>query len=168
MILDRAADASDFEDVLACLRDEHEGNIPTRIDVISKAYIALCDLSQEDLSHWQMPFENIAKELEIGNIVRSTLQHIFHNHHDIFGRKAMHKAFLIAQQMEAWLVFAHMALHIAINHIVFTNEMWVEFNSACHAFNISWKCKLDSNEWAIHEKEVSTIWVRFWEAICMG
>lgn len=70
-----------------------------------------------------MPFEDIAKELGIGNIARSTLEHIFHDHHDIFRCKATHKPFLSVEHMEARLAFAHMALHIAMNHIVFTDKM---------------------------------------------
>lgn len=142
--------------------------MPTRIAEGSQTSIALRDLSQQDEIHWQMPFEDIAKELGITNIARSTLEHIFHDHHDIFRRKATHKPFLSAEHMEARLAFAHMALHIAMNHIVFTDEMWVEFNSIRRAYNVSRTRGGDSNEWAINNKEVTTIRVMFWGAICMG
>lgn len=110
--------------MLACLDNEHGGGLPPKIAEHSKASVALRDLSQQDEAHWQMPFEDIAKELNI-NVARSTLEHVFHDHHDIFRRKATHKPSLSADHMEARLAFAHIALHIAMNHIVFTDEMWV-------------------------------------------
>ncbi|RPA92059.1 hypothetical protein L873DRAFT_1711657, partial [Choiromyces venosus 120613-1] len=58
----------------------------------------------------------------------STLEQIFHSQHNIFRRKPAHKASLSYENLEARLVFAHMTLQIAINTIVFTDEMWVEFN----------------------------------------
>ncbi|RPB04650.1 hypothetical protein L873DRAFT_1928331 [Choiromyces venosus 120613-1] len=90
--------------------------------------IALRDLSQKDEEHWQMPFPEIAKELNI-TATRSTLEQVFHSQHQIFRRKPAHKPSLSPEQMEARLAFAHMALQIAINTVVFTDEMWVEFNS---------------------------------------
>lgn len=53
-------------------------------------------------------------------------------------------------------------------HIVFTDEMWVEFNSIRRGFNVSRTRGHDTNKWAIHNKEVTTIRVLFWEALCMG
>ena len=76
-----------------------------------------------------MPFLEIAKELGIP-VARSTLATVFHGHHNIFRRKPMSKPYLSETQIEAHLHFAHMALHIAIHNIVFTDEMWGEFNSA--------------------------------------
>lgn len=163
----RAMDSEDFEDVLACLESEYGGGMPPKIAEGSEASIALHDLSQKDETYWQMPFEDIAKELGI-SAARSTLEHVFHDHHDIFRRKATHKPFLSAGHMEARLAFAHMALHVAMHHIVFTDEMWVEFNSIRRAFNVSRKRGVDPNEWAIHDKEATTIRVMFWGATCMG
>lgn len=102
--------------------------MPSKIAEGSEAFIALRDLSQQDETHWQMPFEDIAKELRI-TVARSTLEHIFHDHHDIFRRKATHKLSLNADHMEARRAFAHMALCVAMRRVVFTDEMWVEFNS---------------------------------------
>ncbi|RPA96404.1 hypothetical protein L873DRAFT_1694580, partial [Choiromyces venosus 120613-1] len=62
----------------------------------------------------------------------STLEQIFHSQHNIFRRKPAHKASLSFEHLEARLVFAHMVLQIAINTIVFTDEMWVEFNKPQH------------------------------------
>lgn len=61
-----------------------------------------------------------------------------------------------------------MVLHIAIHHIVFTDKMWVEFNSIRRARNVTRKRSVDLNEWAIHDKEATTIRVMFWGAICLG
>ena len=90
--------------------------------------IALYDLSQKDEEHWQMPFKDIAKELGI-QAARSTLQHVFHDQHGLSRRKATYKPFLSSQHIESWLAFCHMALNIAIREFVFTDEMWIEFNS---------------------------------------
>lgn len=70
--------------------------------------------------------------------------------------------------MEGWLAFAHMALYIAINHIDFIDKRWVEFDSVRRIFKMSQKHRIDSNQWAIHDKKVSTILIMFWAAICMG
>lgn len=99
--------------------------MPVKISEGSTQSIALRDLSQKDETHWQMPFEDIAKELDTGlHIAQSALEPIFQDHHDIFRRKATHKPYLSAKHMEARLAFAHMALNIAIHQIVFTDEMW--------------------------------------------
>lgn len=141
--------------------------MPGKIVEGSAESIALHDLSQKDETHCQMPLEDIAKELGI-HAARSTLEHVFHDHHNIFRRKATHKPYLTAEHMEARLAFAHMALHIAMHHIVITDEMWVELNSIRRAFNLSRKRGVDPNEWAIHDKKATTIRVMFWGAICMG
>lgn len=138
--------AEDFEDVLACVEDEHRDGRPTRIAEDLEASIALHDLSQQDESHWQMPFEDIAKELRISNIALSTLKYIFHDYHDIFRRKATHKPYLSAEHIEVSLEFAYMALHIAMNYIVFTDKMWVEFYSIRRALNVSQKRRVNPNE----------------------
>lgn len=132
----RAADSNVFEDVLACLGSEYGGGRPSKIAEDSEESIALYDLSQKDEIHWQMPFEDIAKELGI-SAARSTLEHVFHDHHDIFRRKTTHKPFFSATHMIVWLAFAHMPLYIAMQRIVFTDEMWVEFNLIRRAFNVS-------------------------------
>lgn len=75
--------------------------MPTRIAEDSKVTIALHDLLQKDEVHWQMPFEDVAKELGIENIAHSTLEDVFHNHHDIFRRKATHKPRLSANHMKS-------------------------------------------------------------------
>lgn len=155
--------------MLACLEDKHDGRRPVKIPEGSEASLALRDLSQKDEAHWQMPFEDIAKELEI-QAARSTLENVFHDHHNIFRRKATHKPSLSAEHIESRLAFAHMALHIAIQWIVFTDEMWVEFNSTRRQRNVSRVKGVDPNEWAIHDKdgEKPTIRVMFWGAICLG
>lgn len=66
--------------------------------------------------------------------------------------------------MEDQLAFAHM--DIAINHIVFTDKM-CELNSIRGAFNKPQKHTLDPNQRATHDKEISTIRVMFWTAICL-
>jgi len=84
--------------------------------------MALGELSQSDEEHWQMPFTDIAKELNI-YAARSTLEKVLHDHHGLFRRKATHKPILTRNHIEACNALAHMALKVAMEHIVFTDEM---------------------------------------------
>ncbi|KAG0131562.1 hypothetical protein HOY82DRAFT_646266, partial [Tuber indicum] len=165
---ERAADKNDFDDVLGCLTDVHGGGREARFPEGGRESMALAELSQKDEEHWQMPFLDIAKELNIF-AARSTLEKVFHDHHNLFRRKATHKPFLTYDHIEARLAFAHMALRIAIEHIIFTDEMWVEFNSTRRRTNVTRKRGADPNEWALHDKQDDrTIRVMFWGAICLG
>lgn len=70
--------------------------------------------------------------------------------------------------MEARLAFAHTTLHIALHHIVFPGEIWVEFNLILRAYNVGRKRSIDLHDWAIHNNEVITVQVMFGAAIYMG
>jgi hypothetical protein len=89
-----------------------------------------------------MPFPEIAEELyqETGDDIydqpRSTLEHIFHEHHHIFRRKAPRKLDLSLVRIEACIAFGHMALQIAIHLIVFTDEIWIVFRAAQRQGNV--------------------------------
>ena len=115
-----------------------------------------------------MPLTDIAKELNIYT-ARSTLEKVFHYHHGLFGRKATHKPVLTRNHIEAHLDFAHMALKVAIEHTVFTDKMWVEYNLTRWRKNVTRKCGVDPNKWELQEKQDGrTIRVMFWGAICLG
>lgn len=118
-----------------------------------------------------MPFPEIVKELGI-RAVRSTLEHVFHEQHNIFRRKPCHKPGLTAEHIEACLAFAHMALNIAMNTIVFTDEMWVEFNPKPrqHWQNVSRVRGENLYQWALHNKnkDCNPIRVMFLGAIATG
>jgi len=109
---------------LACLEDQHGRGRPQKIPEGSEEFIALYNLSQKDEEHWKIPFEDIAKGLEI-QAAQSTLEHVFHDQHGLFRSKATHKPFLSPQHMESPLAFCHMALNISIREIVFTDERLV-------------------------------------------
>ncbi|RPB03839.1 hypothetical protein L873DRAFT_102402 [Choiromyces venosus 120613-1] len=81
----KAADKHDFEDVLSCLEDIHIGGRLARFLEGSAESVALGELSrsQKDEEHRQMPFIDIAKELNI-YAAWSTLEKVFHNHHGLF------------------------------------------------------------------------------------
>ena len=79
----RAADLSDFEDILACLEDVHRGGREQRFPEGSAQSEALRACSQQDEEHWQMPFPDIAKELGIV-AARSTIESVFHLQYQIF------------------------------------------------------------------------------------
>ena len=147
--------------------EEHHGP-EAKIPEGSVQSEALRALSQSDELHWQMPFLDITKELGIP-AARSTLETVFHGHHNIFRRKPMTKPYLSQTQIESRLHFAHMALHIAIHSIVFTDEMWVEFNSARRQTHVSRIRGADPFRWTIHNKNSdATIRVMFWGAIVIG
>lgn len=61
---------------------------------------ALRDLSQQDEIQWQMPFEDMVNHFTFGQIAWSTVKHIFHDQHDNFRYKAVHKPFLRIEHME--------------------------------------------------------------------
>lgn len=115
-----------------------------------------------------MPFKDIAKELGI-QAARSTLDHVFHDQHRLFKRKATYKSSLSPQHVESRLAFCHMAFKIAIREIIFTNEMQIEFNSVRREESVTRKCGVDPHQWAIHRKQnLTTIRVIFWGAICLN
>jgi len=155
--------------VLACLEDAHGGGREQRFPYGSTESEALRQLSQQDEEHWQMPFLDIAKELGI-IAARSTIETVFHLQYNIFRRKQIHKPYLSEEHIEARLAFAHMALHVAIHTIVFTDEMWVEFNSSQRKKgNVSRVVGEDPYKWAIHDRnDENTIRVMFWGAIVLG
>lgn len=70
--------------------------------------------------------------------------------------------------MEARPAFAHMALYVAMHHIVFGDEMWVEFNSIREDFNSLRKRVEEPNQGEIDNKEVWSIRIMFSGAICMS
>ena len=74
------------------------------------------------------------------------------------------------EQMETRLALAHMALQIAINPIVFTDEMWVEFGKPRRQWNVSRYPGVDRNTYAIHNKDTEKRPIRlmFWGAIIQG
>jgi len=155
--------------VLACLEDIHGGGREQRFPEGSAESEALRARSQLDEQHWQMPFPDIAKELGI-IAARSTIESVFHLQHNIFRRRPVHKPFLSEYHIEARLVFAHIALHIAIHTIVFTDERWVEFNSARGKNGqVSRVVGEDPYKWTIHDRnDESTIGIMFWGAIALG
>ncbi|RPA91597.1 hypothetical protein L873DRAFT_1780844 [Choiromyces venosus 120613-1] len=165
----QAADPGDFDDVLGCLEGCHEGGNPEKYAAGSEESIALRDLSQQDEEHWQRTIPEIAQELGIPTAC-STLEQIFHSQHNIFQRKLAHKHSLSLEHLEARLAFAHMALQIAINTIVFMDEMWIEFNKPRCQRNISQYRGVDAHEYALHDydNEKQPIQVMFWDAIILG
>ncbi|RPB04652.1 hypothetical protein L873DRAFT_1786137 [Choiromyces venosus 120613-1] len=154
----RAADPGDFDNMLGCLEGYHEGGNPEKYAAGSEESIALRDLSQQDEEHWQQTLPEIAQELGIP-AAYSTLEQIFHSQHNIFQRKPTHKPSLSLEHLEARLAFTHMALQIAINTVVFMDEMWIEFNKLRYA-----------HEDALHDhdNEKQPIRVMFWDAIILG
>jgi len=169
MLQNRAADSTDFNDVLACLEDIHGGGRPEQFLVGSPESKALHARSQQDERHWQMRFPDIAKELGIV-AARSTIESVFHLQHNIFRRREIHKLFLSQDHIESRLAFAHMPLQIAINTIVFTDEIWVEFNITRRKHgNVLCVVGEDRYKWAIHDRhDENTIRLIFWEAITLS
>lgn len=98
------------------------------------------------------------------------IENVLHLQHNIFQRREIHKPFLSQDHIEARLTFAHMALQIAINTIVFTDEMWVEFNSTRRKHgNVLRVVGEDRYKWAIHDRnDENTIRLMFWRAITFG
>ena len=148
---------------------QHGGGNPKRFPEGSEESQALRDLSQKDEKHWLKTFPEIACELGI-IAARSKLERVFHKQHNIFRRKAAHKPSLTPSHVEARLAFAHTALQIAVNTIVFTDEMWVEFGKPRRQRNVSRYRGVYRHQYAIHDKdrEKQPIRIMFWDAIRFG
>jgi hypothetical protein len=74
-----------------------------------------------------MPWPDIAKELGV-HAARSTLEKLFHGY-DLHRYKARLKPALTPKMMHDRVVLAQLGLTIDICRIVFTDEIWVEFNT---------------------------------------
>ena len=151
------------------MEDKQEGGNPKQFPEGCRDSLALWDLSQKDEEHCQRTFPEIAQELGI-TAARSTLEKVFHTQNQIFRRRPACKPSFSLEQMEARLAFAHMALQIAINTIVFTDEMSVEFGKPWQQRNVSRYHGADRNTYAIHnkDKEHQPIHLMFWGAIIQG
>lgn len=87
----------------------------------------------------------------------------------MFSRRAATKPFLSPKNISERLAFAHMASSIIIARIVFTDKMWVEFNSSRRMKWVTRPKGSDPHEYAIHrQNDEGTIRIMFWGAICLG
>jgi len=87
---ERAADPTDFDDVLACLEDKHAGSRDQRIPEELADSEALRACSQQDELHRQMPFPDIAKELGIFTGCPN-IESVSHLQYHIFRVRQIHK-----------------------------------------------------------------------------
>lgn len=87
---------------------------PSKMRSISKCHLRILQKSLES-PILQMLFEDVAKEPGVAGIARSTLEHIFHDCHNIFRHKVTHTPVPSSRYMEGRLAFAHMALHIPLS-----------------------------------------------------
>jgi hypothetical protein len=85
-------------------------------------------MAVKDKEHWDMPFPELAKHLDIHH-ARSTIKQVMHNHHQIFRRESCENPHW-HDAIEADRVrLAQARLLIPDNAIILSDEMWVEFNS---------------------------------------
>ena len=128
----RAGENAEFEDVYRCLEGpyEHENGASKRkrFAADSPEGKTLLDLSMSDLDHRDMPWTDIAKEAGI-KAARSTIEKLFHEN-NVFRYVARLKPLLTQRMKDNRVKLAELGLTIDIRRIVFTDEMWIEFNSS--------------------------------------
>jgi len=125
-------------------------------------------MAVKDKKHWDMPFPELVKHLDIHH-VQSTIERVKHDHHAIFHRQSLEKLHL-NDAIEADRVrLAQDGLLIPDSAIIFSDEMWVEFTSKCRKKNQT--CKKGDNPYlqADNNDQVDgTIHVIAWAAIVKG
>lgn len=158
-------DPEDFEAVLMVIGtdiDRAGMGLTEKISEGSAEFQALAKLTLKDEEHYRKPSPEIAKELGI-SAARSTIENVMHNHHAIFRYHGRKKPGLDDEHWRNRVNFADMALHMSIKAIVFTDEMWVEFNSVQHEGNVSRPKGANAYNYAIHHDfNPTTIHVMFW------
>jgi hypothetical protein len=111
-----------------------------------------------------MTWVDVAKEAGV-SAARSTIERLFHSH-DLFRYQTRLKPPLTDEIMKSRVELAKLALTIDIRRIVFTDEMWVEFNSSRRQTHQTRKKGENPYDVAEPRKEdEATIRVMFWSAI---
>ncbi|KAF8247132.1 hypothetical protein K440DRAFT_661615 [Wilcoxina mikolae CBS 423.85] len=166
---ERAGDkCAEFEAVYACLESieekSHYNGAEKRKTINNSTAQALVDRATRDLARRDMTWVDVAKEMEITG-ARSTLERIFHAH-NIFRYKARIKPPLTMQVLQDRVRLGKLGLTIDICHIVFTDEMWVEFNSSRRQSHQTRSKGENVYEVARPRKDdAATIRIMFWSAI---
>jgi hypothetical protein len=117
--------------VFAALADQSEKNCGSGQRAIfpegSETGERLINLAKSDVAHRDMPWPDVAKEAHI-EAARSTIERLFHRHH-YFRYKARSKPPCSEDTRHGRVQLAELGLTIDQRRIVFTDEMWQEFNS---------------------------------------
>jgi len=157
-----------LDDMLGALKDAKRQGRPQVIPEGSANSQQLGEMAIKNKEHWDMPFPDLAKALGIAG-ARSTIECIMHNHHSIFRRKPREKPPLDTVQQADSIRLAEEGLQLPQEAIIFSDEMWVEFNSTRRKKNQS--RKRGSNPYLQvdkKDKDNGTIRVMVWAAIAKG
>jgi hypothetical protein len=157
-----------FDDLLNELHDTPKPGRPECMPKGGAESEALGHLALLDKRHWDMTFVELAKELYIHH-ARSTLERVMHQHHNIYRRKSRVKPPTNAFSEADRVRLAEEGLEIPEDAIVYSDEMWVEFNKLRRQGNQSRKRGSDPYLQADHrDKDEGTIRMMVWAAIAKG
>ena len=88
-----------MDDILETLRSGKRSGRPPVIPGGTADSNLLGQMALKDKEHWDMPFPDLAKELEIFH-AWSIIERVMHKHHIIFRRKPREKPSLDAEQRQ--------------------------------------------------------------------
>jgi len=131
-------DRMTLDNMLGALQDAKRQGQPQVIPNGSTTSQLLEAMAIKDQEHWDMPCPDLANPLGIAG-ARSTIQHDMHNHHSSFRRKPRENSPLATVQQADHIRLAEEGLQLPQHAIIFSDEMWVEFNSTHWKKNQSWK-----------------------------
>ena len=146
--------------------NEHENGTSKRPQFSSDSLDAkkVLDLSISDLDHRDRPWPDTAKEAGV-IAARSTIEKLFHSY-NVFRYVARLKPSLTPQMMEKRVNLAKLGITIDIYRIVFTDKMWIEFNSSrrkTHQTRIKGENPFDVAK--AKKNNTATIRLMFWSGI---
>ena len=125
---------------------------------------SLLDLSMSDLDHRDMPWIDVAKEAGV-MAARSTIEKLFHEH-NVFRYVARLKPMLTERMRDDRVELARLGLTIDVRRIVFTDEMWIEFNSTRRkTHQTRYKGENPFEVAKAKKSDAATIRLMFWSAI---
>jgi hypothetical protein len=157
-----------FDDVLNELHDAPRSGRPESMPKGGAESEALGKLALLDKKHWDMTFVELAKELYIHH-ARSTIERVMHQHHNIYRRKSRVKPPTNPFSEADRIRLAEEGLEIPEDAIVYSDEMWVEFNKLRRKGNQSRKRGSDPYLQADQrDKDEGTIRIMVWAAIAKG
>ncbi|RPA89652.1 hypothetical protein L873DRAFT_1633133, partial [Choiromyces venosus 120613-1] len=164
----QAGENAGFEDVFTCLESPHEydNGASKRVRFSTDAPDAkkLLDLSMCDLDHRDMPWADIAKEAKV-KAARSTIENLFYSH-NVVRYVARLKPLLIEKMRDERVDLTKLGITIDIRRIVFTDEMWIEFNSSrCKTHQVRIRGENPYDAAKAKKDDAATIRLMFWSGI---
>jgi len=158
-------DCITLDDLLGALKDAKQQGRPQVIAQGSVNSQLLREVAINDKEHWDMRFPDLAEAHGIAGAC-SKIEPVMHNHHSILECKWREKPPFDEDKQADWIWLVEEGLLLPQEAIIFSDDMWVEFNSTHRKKNQSRKC--GSNQYLEEDKKYKdhgTIRVTVWAAI---